>query len=94
MVILLILSTALFILSEELAEIYISTPFIGMSFIISHINLIICAIFRRGSMCSTFRMSSAASGRRLCDINRELFIVTKSRVKKLGNLGAAKINRL
>jgi len=33
-------------------------------------------------MISAFRMGSAASGRGLCDIDRVLFKVTKSRVKK------------
>ena len=35
-------------------------------------------------MSSAFHMGSAASGRRLCDIDSVLFRVTQSRVQKLG----------
>ena len=42
-------------------------------------------------MFPAFRMGPAASGRGLCDIDRALFGVTKSHVKKLGLAGTAKI---
>ena len=45
-------------------------------------------------MTLAFRMGPAASGRGLCDIDRVLFRVTKSRVKKLGIPGTAKMYRL
>ena len=38
-----------------------------------------------------FRMDPAASGRGLCDIDRVLFKVTQSHVKKLGRPCTAKI---
>ena len=41
-----------------------------------------------------FRVDPAASGRGLFDIDRVLFKVTKSRVKKLGSPAMAKIYRL
>jgi len=44
-------------------------------------------------MVSTFRMGPAASGHRLCDNDRVLFRVTKSRVKKLKIPGTRKIYR-
>ena len=42
-------------------------------------------------MILAYRMGPAASGRRLCDIDRVLFRVTNSRVRKLGSLGTAKL---
>ena len=49
---------------------------------------------RRDSMFSAFRLGPMLSGRGLCDIDRILFRVTKSRVKKLGSPGTAKIYQL
>ena len=40
---------------------------------------------------TAFRMGPGASGRGLCDIDRVLFTVTESRVKKMGSPGTAKI---
>lgn len=45
-------------------------------------------------MLAVFRMGQAASRRVLFDNDRVLFKVTKSRVKKLGSPGTAKIYRL
>ena len=45
-------------------------------------------------MLSAFRMVPVASGRGLCDIDRILFRVTKSRVRKRGSPDTAKIYRL
>ena len=45
-------------------------------------------------MFSAFRMGPAASRRGLFDIDTVLFEVTKSRVKKMGIPGTAKIYRL
>ena len=42
-------------------------------------------------MISAFRMGTAVSGRGLFDIDRVLFRVNKSCVKKLGSLGTGKI---
>ena len=44
-------------------------------------------------MFSAFRKGPAASERGLCDIERVLFRVTKSRVRKLGSSCTTKINR-
>ena len=43
------------------------------------------AINKRNSIISVFRMGSTAIGRGMCDINRVLFRVSKSPVKKLGS---------
>ena len=39
-------------------------------------------------------MGPAVSGRELCDIDRVLFSVSKSQLKKMGGLGTTKIYRL
>ena len=41
-----------------------------------------------------FRMGTAVSGRELCDIDKLLFRVSKSQLKKMGGLGTTKIYRL
>ena len=42
-------------------------------------------------MFPAFRMGPEASGRGLCDIDRILFRVTKSRVRKLGSPGTSEM---
>ena len=49
---------------------------------------------RRDTMFSWFRVGPAISGRGLCDIDKVLFIVSKSRVRNLGCPSTAEIYRL
>ena len=51
---------------------------------------IVYCIVRRDSIFSAFGMGPAASGRRVCDIDRVLFRGTKSLVRELGILSRRK----